>query len=456
LKFNLKLFDMKKQILIFVLFVFSLTTLGADFKVGLASKVITPELPFWMTGYGSRTRPADKVLHDIWAKAMVIEESPSSRVVIVTTDILGLSRQITQEVAKRVNEKYGIKRSELLLNSSHTHSGPAIWPALDGLFNLNQEDQQKVARYSARLTDDIVEIIGTAINNLAPMNISSGHGSAEFAMNRREYTPKGVINGKNPKGIGDHDVPVLKVTTPEGELKGILFGYACHNTTLSGYEYSGDYAGFAQIEIQKAHPGVTAMFFIGCGADQNPQPRGTIELATQHGKELASAVEKVLTGNLTPVRPPIRTAYETAELEFAPFTLESFQKDLLSSDKYSVNRAKVMVNALNKGWDLTKYQYPLQAIRFNKDLTIVGMAGETVVGYDLKLKKEYSKENLFVMGYCNEVMCYIPTKQIVQEGGYEPASSMIYYDMPGPFALNVEDRITDTLHSLMKKVGAKK
>jgi hypothetical protein len=115
-----------------------------------------------------------------------------------------------------------------------------------------------------------------------------------------------------------------------------------------------------------------------------------------------------------------------------------------------------MVNALNKGWDLSKYLYPLQVMRFNKDLTIVGMAGETVVGYDLKLKKEYNKENLFVMGYCNEVMCYIPTKQIVQEGGYEPASSMIYYDMPGPFALNVEDRITDTLHSLMKKVGAKR
>lgn len=447
---------MKKQFLVCVIFLFSLTSFGADFKVGLASKVITPELPFWMTGFGSRTRPADKVLHDLWAKAMVIEESPSSRVVIVTTDILGLSREITEEVANRVNQKYGIKRSEILLNSSHTHSGPAIWPALDGLFNLSQEDQQKVGRYTAKLTDDIVEIVGSAISDLKPMNIYSGHGSAEFAMNRREYTPKGVINGKNPTGIGDHDVPVLKITTPEGELKGILFGYACHNTNLSLYEFNGDYAGFAQIELQKAYPGATAMFFIGCGADQNPQPRGTVELCVEHAKELATAVEKVLSGNLTPVRPPIRTAYETVDLEFAPFTLESFHKDLQSSDKYSVIRAKVMINALNKGWDVSKYRYPLQVIRFNKDLTILGMAGETVSGYSLKMKKEYSKENLFVMGYCNEVMCYIPTKQIVQEGGYEAASSMIYYDMPGPFAENVEDKITGTLHSLMKKVGAKK
>ena len=389
---------MKKQFLVCIVFLFSLTAFGADFKVGLASRVITPELPFWMTGYGSRTRPADKVLHDLWAKAMVIEENPSSRIVIVTTDILGLSRQVTEAVTNRVNQKYGIKRSEVLLNSSHTHSGPVIWPALDGMFNLSQEDQQKVARYSAKLTDDIVEIIGTAINNLAPMNISSGHGSADFAMNRREYTPKGVINGKNPNGIGDHDVPVLKITTPEGELKGILFGYACHNTNLSGYEFSGDYAGFVQIELQKTYPGVTAMFFIGCGGDQNPQPRGTVELATQHGKELATAVEKVLSGNLSPVRPPIRTAYETVDLEFAPYTLESFQKDLQSSDKYLVNRAKVMINALNKGWDVSKYRYPLQAIRFNKDLTILGMAGETVLRLFIKNEKGIQQGKSFCDG----------------------------------------------------------
>lgn len=446
---------MEKKFLFFVLLAFSLSTWGSDFRVGLASKVITPKLPFWLTGFASRTKPSNEVLHDLWAKAMVIKDN-GNPIIIVTTDLIGLSRQVSEEVANRVIRKYGIKRSQLLLNSSHTHSGPAIWPSMDLFFGLNQEDRQNIARYSTKLTDDITEVIDSAFSNLAPAEIWSGHGSADFAMNRREYTPKGVINGKNPTGPVDHDVPVLKITTSNGELKGILFGYACHNTTLSGQEINGDYAGFAQIELLKAHPGITAMFFIGCGADQNPQPRGTIELCKQHGKELATAVEKVLSGNLTAVRPPIRSAYTTVDLDFQPFNLESYQKDILGSDKYSFHRAELMLVAHNKGWDVSKFHYPLQVIRFNNDLTFVAMSGEVVVDYSLKMKSEYRNENLFIGGYCNEVLCYIPTKKILSEGGYEPNTSMIYLGLPGPFAENVEDKITTTLHKLMKDVGARR
>ena len=76
-----------KKILIVVFLLIVYTTWGAEINVGIASRVITPQLPFWMTGYGSRSRPATEVMHDIWAKALVFEENPGSRVVIVTTDL---------------------------------------------------------------------------------------------------------------------------------------------------------------------------------------------------------------------------------------------------------------------------------------------------------------------------------------------------------------------------------
>ncbi len=444
-----------RNILIVVFLLISVTLWGAEIKVGIASKVITPQLPFWLTGYGSRSKPSTEVLHDVWAKALVFEEKKGSRVVIVTTDLLGLSHEVSVAVADRIYKKHGIKRSQLLLSSSHTHSGPVVWPALSGIFELSPSDQQAAAIYSRKLTDDIVAVIDSALSHLAPMQVWSGHGSADFAMNRREPSEKGIINGKNPNGPVDHDVPVLKIATPAGELKALLFGYACHNTTSNTYLINGDYAGFAQLDLEKTYPGITAMFFMGCGADQNPQPRGSIELAMQHGKSLSNAVQKVLAGELREVHPPIRTDYQVVDLEFAPFNPGQYQKDIINPDKYVQRRAKLMLEAYNKGWDVSHYPYPMQVVRFGKDLTILAMSGEVVVDYALNTKKKYRNENMFVAGYCDEVMCYIPTERILEEGGYEANESMIYYGFPGPFASNVEEKITSAIQRLMKHVGAR-
>ena len=267
-----------KKLIVAVLILLSCTLSGAEIKVGIARKDITPPLPFWLSGY-TRKEKSNEIVQRLWAKAAVFEESPSSRVVIVTTDILGLSHEVSEVVASRVNKKYGLTRSQLLMNSSHTHSGPVIWPNLALGFNLTPEDQKEVSQYSQKLADDLVDLIGMAMGNLAVMNVSTGHGSAGFAVNRRQSTEKGVIIGVNPDGPVDHDVPVIKVATPRGELRAVLFGYTCHNTTSGTNLINGDYAGFAQVELEKAYPGVTAMFLIGCGADQNPNPRGTIEIA---------------------------------------------------------------------------------------------------------------------------------------------------------------------------------
>ncbi|MFT3701503.1 MAG: neutral/alkaline non-lysosomal ceramidase N-terminal domain-containing protein [Agriterribacter sp.] len=423
---------------------------AGDMKVGIGRKIITPHDPIWLNGYASpeRSKPATGVAHDLWAKALVLEESPQNRVVIVTTDILGLSHEISVAVAERLAAKYGIQRSQLLLNSSHTHSGPMIWPAA-GMFDYGTADMQAVYAYTQQLTDSIIAAVDMAMNNLSPMTVSSGHGTALFARNRRDpsltYRPV------------DNDVPVLKIVSPDGAVKAILFSYACHNTTLFGnyMEVNGDYAGYAQIELEKMYPGATALFFQGCCGDIDPGPRGNVDSAQKNGHDVAVAVQAVLSGKLKPVQAPIHCSYETVQLDFLPFDLAAYQKDMQVGDPFQQRRAKLMLQAYNKGWDVSHYTYPLQCIRFGNSLSILAMAGEVVVDYSLWAKKMYPKENLFVAGYSNEVMCYIPSKRILKEGGYEANSSMIYYVMPGPFAENVEEKIKQTAQSVMKKAGLK-
>jgi hypothetical protein len=446
---------MMKKVFIISLFLAVSGQIYAGFNAGVARKVITPETPVWLSGYASRNKPSTEILHDLWAKALVIEENKDIRIIIVTIDIIGLSHELSEGIAQRIITKYGISRSQLLMNTSHTHSGPVIWPSLSMMFDLGTEDVQALVRYSRKLADDIISVIDMAILDLKPANLSIAHCSAGFAINRRQTTEKGVVIGLNNDGPVDHDVPVLKVETAEGKLRAVLFGYACHNTTLDIYQVNGDYAGFAQIELEKANPGVIAMYLAGCGADQNPNPRRSVEFARQHGKALADAVQVALSGNFTPVRPPVRTYFTTVKLEFSPFSPDQFKEEILGDDRYKIQRASFILEALDKGYDLRTLSYPVQAVRFNKDFTILALSGEVVVDYSLNTKSRYKAENLFVAGYSTEVQCYIPSGRVLKEGGYEPETSMIYYGLPGPFADNVEAKVFSAIDLVMKKTGAK-
>jgi hypothetical protein len=71
------------------------------------------------------------------------------------------------------------------------------------------------------------------------------------------------------------------------------------------------------------------------------------------------------------------------------------------------------------------------------------------VDYSLRLKKELSGPALWVAGYCNDVMAYIPSARLLREGGYEPHTSMHFSEIhPGPWAPTLEERIIAKVHEL--------
>jgi len=424
------------------------------FRAGVARIDVTPQAPIWMAGYGSRTYPSTGVAQRLWAKALAIDDGRGGRAVIVTTDLIGLPHTITDFVAARALKEYGLDRPQLLFNSSHTHTGPMVSTVLQTMFELTPADAGVIDQYSRQLSEDLFTLIGAAMGREAPAKLSYGLGKAHFAVNRRERTPQGVVIGVNPTGPVDPDVPVLRVTAADGKMIAVLFGYACHNTTLNGsfYQLAGDYAGFAQADLEQQHSGVIAMFVQLCAGDQNPNPGGTLELAERHGRELAAEVDRVLSTKLSAVEAPIRSAFRTLELEFALHTRETFEKELRESKGAQARRARAMLKTYDDRQPIHHVSYPIQAIRFDKSLTILALGGEVVVDYSLRVKREYPG-NLMVAGYSNDVMSYIPTSHVLKEGGYEAVESMFYYGMPGPYADDVEDRVMAGIHQVMKAVG---
>jgi hypothetical protein len=429
-----------------------------SFQAGAAVRVITPTEPLWMAGYANRTKPAEGKLQDLYVKALALRDPTGGKLVLLTSDLISLPRYLSQAVAEEVRKRTGLPRERLLLTSSHTHCGPLLNETLADMHPLTPDQPKKIAAYTSRLRETLIDVIVAALNDLKPARLAIGSGTARFAVNRRQPTPKGIINGYNAAGPVDHSVPVLRVETPDGKPRAIVFGYACHNTTLSFYQWCGDYAGFAQAELEAKHPGAVAMFWIGCGADANPLPRGKVELCQKYGRELAQAVDDTLRGELTPVRGPCAARYTTIPLPFDKLpTKEMLAADMLSKQHTRRNRAVRLMRILEKGGKLDeKYpDYPVQVWRLGDQLLWVALGGEVVVDYSRRLKKELAGgPAVWITGYANNVMAYIPSERVLKEGGYEGDTSMAPYGLPSKWAPGIEGRIVTTVHELARGVGA--
>ncbi|MCX6604470.1 MAG: neutral/alkaline non-lysosomal ceramidase N-terminal domain-containing protein, partial [Acidobacteria bacterium] len=330
-----------------LLLLFALPLVAADFKAGFGRINITPTQPIYLSGYAARKKPSEGVLQKIWAKALAIEDAKGNRAVIVTTDLIGLPRAVADQVGAEVDKRYRLRRSQLVLNSSHTHSGPVVHGNLTSMFELTPDQRRAITDYTQALAIQLADVVGAALGDLQPARLDIGHGTGTFAINRRQATANGVKIGLNPTGPVNQDIPVIRVSGLNGQLRGVLFGYACHNTTLGAdlFNVNGDYAGFAQAAFEAAHPNSTAMFLMLTGADANPNPRGTVALAEQHGNSLAKEVDRVLGGKLEALSGPLRSAFQMTELAFVPHTRETFETESKDPNWFKQQRAAAMLAA---------------------------------------------------------------------------------------------------------------
>jgi len=446
-----------------ILLLFSpVTAEDYPWKGAVAKVDITPAELGWMSGYASRKGPAEKVLQPIHAKALALEDAEGGRFVFLTMDLIGVPRPFRDEVADRAMKKYDLAAGEILINASHTHSGPMMRlyrvPGTDierAPYASIPDDQQELRirqtkEYMATLADKVDGIIGEALGNLEPASVAWSHSRCGFAMNRRTPAGPGVWkNSPNPDAPVDHEVPVLQVKAKDdGQLLAVMFGYACHATTLSIMEISGDWPGYAQTFFEQDHPGTVAMFLNGCSGDQNPYPRRMLPYVERHGRNMATAVEAALETPAHPVEGPLRSALAWVDVPYqkAP-TKAALAEKAKSKDRYDARHAEFLLDYLEaKGGFPASYPVPVQTVRFGNGLAIAAIGGEVVIDYALRLKREMGEANggapVWVAGYSNDVPTYIPSKRVLEEGGYEGGGAMRYVRSsvhPAPWAPEIEE-----------------
>jgi len=419
---------------------------------GVATTCITPPVGFPMGGYGARDHGCEGVHDDLFGKALYLSDGHVD-VAIVTADVLGLRAPQVTRVRQRVTELIGLPGDRVFVSCSHTHGGPLMYSDFAAIS----------ARHQAYLDTLCLHLAGAVAEARAaaePARLGQARTDVRLGANRRQRMPDGTT------AIGvDLDAPVapwvdvvfLERQSDESPLA-LLFQHAVHGTCLGGdnYQVTADTPGVAQALVERALPGVTALFMNGCAGNINPYPRGTFGLCQRHGARLGAAAVKaamevdeptadvcVKCGQLS-VDLPLAEALpadecERAYAEIAP-AYEALQGETHRNWALSRRHADVLaqVEAARAGHVDTALPVQVQVIALNQ-LALVGLPGEIFVEIGQRIAAASPYATTLPVGYANGSIGYVPTLEEVPHGGYEVLQGRARHQ--GRFIRDDADRI---------------
>ena len=425
-----------------------------DYWVGFGRAKITPTESVWMSGYAGRRQGAQAKLDDLFVQTMVVQDRDGARALLVRIDVCVMRDTTVTQICDLIGERTGLMRRQIMVNVSHTHSGPAV----DELYHypMSTEHRERLAGYMERIKAQCADAAEAAIQDLAPAHLEYGSGEAHFFHNRRGLDENGRYTGMipNPDNHTDRVVPVLKVSDLKGDIRGVVYGVACHCVTLGvNYEISADYAGYARMQLEKEIP--NALFVTGCGADANPIGGENVhEIVRQHGADLADEVTRVVNGEMKSVKGFLQTQFRYVDLPLVSYESRSDIEEMREGPYADVGTTDKLFAILSRGARIPQYySAPFAVWKFGEDLTWVGLPEEAVSEYVPLLKQAVPQQSLWISGYCNDVSGYLPTKNIMKQGGYE-TRGLISETAAGWFAPEVENVVIDSVVDMVEAANA--
>jgi len=384
---------------------------GAEFKVGFATRDISPTKPIPMWGYGARHALLSEGVRDpLYAKALVLEAG-KDKVAVVGLDIgRGPTEPMMANIRKAIKETSGIAYA--MIGGSHTHHGPVI--ELKDEPGKGQGAFDDAVAYVKALETNIIDAINEAAQNARPAKI--GWGSMEVEYNRNRQTKI------QPKPV-DRELAVVRFDDLAGEPMAILVNFAAHpvNLSIMDRRFSSEYPGQLKGAVEEAL-GVHCVFMQGAAGDLscNKGPLKTIEA---FGQALADKVVAIATGIET--HAPERPSIKAIEEDFAfPARLDLFNP--LIQGVFQQAFFPEMIAMLDE-FPKNTVRPHLTTVLVNGQLALVGASGEFFCNHAIRLKERSRVEKTLFFGYCNGHQMYFPTIEATAEGGYgcDPSVSWV-------------------------------
>jgi Neutral/alkaline non-lysosomal ceramidase, N-terminal len=438
-----------------------MTTLTA----GAARIKLKPPPGIAMIGYGGRTGKASAVHDDLAAQAMVIGDG-RRKLALCGVDVLAIGMRIADDVCERVAAQSDIAADAIIIAATHTHSGPIF-----NIFATPKADAPAASdrdlEWERALPGKIASAILEADRNREAAHIRVASARFTLGTNRRLPTPTGEIRlAAHYGGVADPEVKALAAYRADGSTIAFVMNYACHGVVLceDNLLYSRDYAGFAQDEIEHlgasagrntrpAESSPVAIFLNGATGNIDPRVRGNFEVAEEWGRAMGRAAFEALanTHDLTDARIAshrVPLALRLKDLDAAIAAARAYIEQTSLSLKnhrggdHQLRRLKAeherarnalqtieMLDSMNRrdrrvNMEKRELATRLALARIG-DVAIVGLPGEAFVEFGLALKANPYFPHTFVIGYCNDLIGYIPTREAYPQGGYEVDSARV-------------------------------
>jgi len=357
---------------------------AGELRAGVATVDITPPIGTPLGGYQARLGKPSTGKHDpISAKALVLDDG-TTRLGILTTDLVGTNPKMT----KRVAELSGFPQGQLLISASHTHSGPGAYG--EGPFAVIVLGAYRQAVFDS-MAEGMARALKQASENLRPASLAIGESKLpKFMRNRRKAKVK------------DPALWVMRVDTRDGKPLAALVNLTAHGTVLDddNMEFSGDWMHFMQSYLEARVPGLTALYTNGAEGDISPNiPDNSshFEGARMHG-ELGGQAALELFQTLKPLS-EVKLSARTAALAL-PKTTGSL--------------------LLGAGPETT-----LQYLSINEAI-LIAVPGEPITRLGLVLKDHARRQGFrlpVIVGLANDHLGYFLTRAEMKKGGYEAGVS---------------------------------
>jgi len=398
-------------------------------SLGVARRNITPLLPVPLAGFGHRTGQMAGEAHPLYLKAMVMQSSRTTGeralALMVAADIIWWGSERMERLYSMISRRWGIASSAVILNASHTHSGPQTSDRFGHA--IGRMDPQYVEFLELKLAEAIEEAFGT----LEPVTMERGIGHCGIGINRRRQEDGEIRMAPNEEGVVDPDLNVIRFVAGNNRQKAIMVHFACHPTTTDQNLISSEFPGVAMALVEE-QLGTDAMAFYmqGCCGDVRPRLirdgqfyRGGDAEVVRFGAELADQVMNVMRKPMRRMNPVmIGSRSVTAELP-------------LEAEPDTVSRREPV-------------PFHIRLVAIADELSLLAMDGEVVTEYGSYVK-EHSAGKVLPLGYSNGMLGYIPTAKQLGEGGYEADESHVFFQLPARFAPSLEDTILQKIRELL-------
>ena len=433
----------------------------APLWAGAAKTQITPAIGGLLQS--GMTVTSTGVLDDLYSTAVVLDDG-STKVALVGNDLIYMEASLAAAIRARIAAQTGIPGDHVLLNASHTHSGPSI-----SVLSPDPVDME----YREWVIQRIADTVARADAALEPASLAIGEAEGLFAINRRKVVDGTSSMLPNYEDTVDNRARVLRVDRLDGSVLAIVFSVACHGT---GFDYrgnpviGGDYISPAKDEIERSFAtegAPIAVFLTGCGGNIRPRvltpdgdrfhPCSAAEIRAIGRGAGAVAVRAARESHMA-VGYPIAIAREQLPLPFQdPPTVEELKSYRAEPRRNRwVTWADYLIEKLENGEQLPKtVDMEVQVLRLG-GVCIVAMGGEVFVEIGLAieraLQESHRAQMALTLGYSNSEVGYVCTASSYPEGGSEPADFYRWFWYPAPFEPETEQFVVRRALALAEQV----